>query len=185
MKHLRRRQFPSPHITYQHILVIACVFAVVIFGVGLVMADQRGDDRVEQQQTTQDDSEQQIRDLLQRVESLRAEVERATLQANTSIDQLVKAGEAPIIAAPDVVTVPTTPGSTTTTTALPPVIVIPPRDETTTTTTETPTTTTTSSTTTTTTEASSTTTTSTTTEPETTTTAEPGSATTTTTEVAP
>jgi hypothetical protein len=173
MKHLRK---PRIHLTYQHVLAIITAIAVTGFLGALNLANERGNDRVEQQQTTQQDSNEEIAELRNKVDALTADVERAKLQANTSIDQLVKAGEQPIIAAPDVVTVPTTPETTTTTTTAPTVIVVPPpKNETITTTTEAPSTTTTTSTptTTTTTEAPSTTTTTTsTTEPTTTTTTE-------------
>lgn len=64
-------------------------------------------------------------------QGLTADKEKATAQANTSADQLVKSGETPIIAAPDVLTVPTQAIPTTSTTAttaapVPPVLIFPP-----------------------------------------------------------
>ncbi len=155
---------------------------VLLFLTGLYLANERGDDRVDLAQDTQQASNRQIDELREQVERLALKISEladeasaAKAQANTSVDQLVRAGETPIIAAPDVVTVPTTPVATTTTTVPTPIIVVPPPAPTTTTTEAPPTSTTTTvpeTTTTTTTEVPPTTTT-TTVEETTTTTAPP------------
>lgn len=184
---------PRPRLSWQAGAVIVAAFAVGIFAVGLNSVIENAGQRVEIQRDTQEDYSRAIDELLRRVSALEdenkalaAEREKAKVQANTSVDQLVKSGERPIIAAPDVVTVPTTPNPTTSTT-LPPVVMVPPTTTTTTTTTiEVPpttvppeTTTTTTMITTTTTMAPPPETTTTTTLPETTTTVAPETTTTT------
>lgn len=143
-------------------LAVSVVF-IAVYSVALSRAIHRGDQRARLERQQQEAILARLDVLESENKALLSQVVAATTQANTSVGQLTASGQAPIISAPGVITVPTDPSTTTT---MPPVIVTTPVPERTTTTTEPPTTT------------STTTTTATTAPPETTTTQPPESTTT-------
>lgn len=120
------------------VFVLGCMTAAFIWG--LHLADERGSQRVDVQKDTTSElaatTERlrlQIVTLENENKALRADLEKARAQANTSVEQLTQAGQKPIIAAPDVVSVPLEPSRTTTTAAPAPIVVVPPTTTTSTT----------------------------------------------------
>ncbi len=131
-------------------LISVSILGLLLAANGLTLwsANERSKDKTDLVENSQTASDRQIDELREQIERLaqdfaaaRAEAEQAKTQANASVDQLVQEGIKPIVAAPDVVTVPTVP--VTTTTQLPIVVVPAIPVPTTTTTTEPPETTTT------------------------------------------
>ena len=143
--------------------IALCVLISVLVALtfGLLQVVKVSDEREEARQATTEALIDRLEAVDQRVERLEGEKQALTEsatearnQAQTSVDQLVRAGEVPIIVAPDAIPrgLPTPVTTTTTQLPPPPVIIVqppsttttvtePPPTETTTTTTETPTTT--------------------------------------------
>lgn len=112
-------------VSWQHVLIAIGTVMALAFICALWLANQHSDERLALQERTQDDNRVQIEALTWQLDKLtrefadsKAETERARAQANASVGQLLQAGETPIIAAPEVVTVPTTPIPVTTTTTV-------------------------------------------------------------------
>lgn len=101
----------TPTVTGQHFGVVLGALAFVVFVGALLLANARGDEQAELQTNAQAASIVQIERLTDQVNQLaldfakaEAEAERAKAQANTSINQLIEAGEQPVITAPEIVT---------------------------------------------------------------------------------
>lgn len=132
-------------------VVIAFMLAVVIvwFGIALQQVNRHADQRHTlavknnaniSKQIANDSKEldamhAQLSQLIGANTDLSHQASAAQAQANTSVSQLTKSGQTPIISSPGVVTVSTTPSTTTT---MPPVVVTVPVPSDTTTTTEPP-----------------------------------------------
>lgn len=117
-----------PRLTWQIGLALVLAGFVITFVIALYLANDRGAERVAIQDRTQEAQDDQLDKLRVRVwaledeaKVLEAAAERARVQANTSVGQLVQAGQKPLIPAPEVVTISTQPVPTT----APPFCVVP------------------------------------------------------------